>query len=363
MNTKILHIIDSMWLWWAQTVVKWIFEKQKDNSDIFIYALREREITMKIEHKNLFLNNSKNKFSFPIIKLKKFIKENNISILHCHLAKSQIMWWILKTLFFPNIKLIFHEHWEIFQEWNIYPFLMNIFRKKVDIYFAVSKATKNTILEKTNYKVSQIKVLYNFVDLDKFKKIEKFDLVEERKKYWLLKKDFIIWFASRLYEWKWWKEFIWSAKILIEKWYNLQFVIWWDWEDKEKIENFIHQNNLEKNIRLIWYIDNMVNFYNMIDMFVFPTHRESMWLTQLEAQSCWSLVIASDIEWLNETLNNNKNCLLFESKNKNDLSEKILEIYNNDKLSFKLIDWWLENIKKFSLENYIIELNRNYEEL
>jgi hypothetical protein len=60
---------------------------------------------------------------------------------------------------------------------------MNLFRKKVNIYLAVSKATKSKILEKTNYKEEQIKVLYNFVDLEKFKKIENFDLESERKKY------------------------------------------------------------------------------------------------------------------------------------------------------------------------------------
>lgn len=196
---KILHIVDTIWLWWAQTVVKWIFEKQKDNSNIFLYALRKKDINIEINHQNIFSNNSKNKFSFPLFKLRKFIKENNIEILHCHLAKSQIIWWVLKTLFFPNIKLVFHEHGEIFQDWKIYPFLMNIFKNKVDLYFAVSKATKKYILQKTNFQEEKIKLLYNFVDLDKFKKIENFNIEKERKKYWITKNDFVIWFASRIY--------------------------------------------------------------------------------------------------------------------------------------------------------------------
>ncbi len=358
---KILHIIDSMWLWWAQTVVKWIFEWQKENNNIFLYALRKRNINIEINHKNIFYNDSKNKFSFPILKLKKFIEENNIKILHCHLAKSQIIWFTLKKLFFPNIKLVLHEHWEIFQNWKVYPFLMNLFRKKVNLYLAVSKATKNKILEKTNFKENKIKVLYNFVDLDKFKKIESFDKQKERKKYLLDKNDFVIWFASRLYEWKWWKEFIYSAKELIEEWYKLKFIIWWDWEDKEKIENFIKENGLEKNIKLIWYVNNMLNFYNIIDLFIFPSHRESMWLTHLEAQSCQIPIIVSDIKWLNETVEDKNNCLLFESQNSYNLKEKILEIYNDEKLKNKLIKWWLENIEKFSLEKYLINLNKIYE--
>ena len=355
---KILHIIDSMWLWWAQTVIKWIFESQKDNNNIYFYSLRKREINTKIEHKNIFWYNSFSKFSLiPILKLRKFIKENNIKILHCHLAKSQIFWAIIKTLFFPKIKLIFHEHWEIFQKWKIYPFLMNLFRKKVDLYLAVSKATKNKIIEKTSFSEKKVKVLYNFVDLYKFKKLENFDIKKERKKYWLNQNDFVIWFASRLYEWKWWKEFVWAAKILIEKWYDFKFIIWWEWEDKEKINNFIIKNNLEKNIKLIWYIENMVYIYNMIDLFIFPSHREALPMTILEVNAIWIPLIASNIDWVNEILKNDYNALLFEKWNIWNLVKKIIYIYKGKN---SLIINWLIEVKKYSLKKYIRNLFKLY---
>lgn len=360
MHKKILHIIDSMGLWWAQTVVKWIFEKQIQNNDIFLYALRKREINIEINHKNIFTYNSDNKYSLPIFKLRNFIKENNIEILHCHLAKSQIIWYVLKLLFFPNIKLVLHEHWEIFENWKIYPFLMNLFRKKVDLYIAVSKATKQKILDKTSYKEEKIEVLYNFVDLDKFKKIEIFDIVSERKKYPLDKNDFIIGFASRLYEWKWYMDFLESAKILLEKWYSLKFLLAWDWNDKQKVIDFISKNNLSDSVKIIWYIVDMVWFYNTINCFIFPSHREALWLTWIEANACACPVIASNIEWLNEIMISWKNALLFEKQNTKDLAEKIEKIYNDIELKNSLIKNWLEEVKKYSLEKYLVELNNLY---
>ena len=131
---RVLHIIDSMGLWWAQTVAKWIFEWQKDNSNIYIYALRKRDINIEIDHSNVFSDDSKNKFNFPILKLRKFIIENNIEVLHCHLAKSQIMWWILKTVFFPSIHLVFHEHGQVFEAGKIYPFIMKLFNRNTDYF-------------------------------------------------------------------------------------------------------------------------------------------------------------------------------------------------------------------------------------
>lgn len=354
---KVLHIIDNLWLGWAQTVLKWIFEYE-NNSNIFLYSLRKTEITTHINHQNIFTNNLKNKFTFPIFKLRKFIKKNDIQIIHCHLAKSQIMWWLLKTLFFPNIKLVFHEHWAIFNDWKIYPFLMNLFRNKVDLYIAVSKATKKYILQKTSFQENKVDLLYNFVDLDKFKKIKNFYLEKERKKYLLSKSDFVVWFASRLIKRKWWEEFVNSAKDLTNKWYNIKFIIAWDWPDKEKLLNEI---NWFSSIQYIGYVENMVNFYNWLDCFVFPSHWEPLGLTWIEANACGCPVIASDIEGLNEIMINKKNALLFKKQNVEDLTKSIITLYEDENIRNNFIQNWLEEVKKYSLDKYLVELNEIYE--
>ena len=353
---KVLHIIDSLWLWWAQTVVKWIFEVQKDNDAIYIFAMRKREVNTNIQHDNIYSHDSWNKFSFPITELRKFIIEKKIEIIHCHLAKSQIMWAVLKKLYFPNIKLVFHEHGQIFETGKIYPILMNSFRHLVDSYIAVSKATKKEILKKTDFDEKKIHIIYNFVDLNTFKKIEDFNQKEERKKYDLPEIDYIVGFASRLVIDKWWKEFVEAAELLTNDYPEMKFIIWWDGPDKEKISKFIQENNLSKNIFLVWYIQDMVSFYNMIDCFVFPSHRESMWLTWLEANACWCPVVASDIPWLNEVMIDWKNALLFEKWNFNDLFQNLLKIQKDKHLVSQL-----EIQENFTSNIYFEKLNWIYE--
>lgn len=360
MSKKILHIIDNLGLWWAQTVVKWIFETQNSNKDLYLFSLRKVNISVKINHENIIKNKTKFKFSFPIFKLKKIIKENDINILHCHLAKSQIIWGILKTFFFPKIKLVFHEHGEIFEDWKIYPFFMNLFRNKVNLYIAVSKETKNQILKKTKFSEDKIKVIYNFVNLEIFKKIDDFNNKKERDKYNLKKDDFIIWFASRFIERKWWLETLKSAKLLKKKWYNFKFLLAWDWIEKEKIINYIINNNLQDCVKIIWYIKDMTSFYNMINIFVFPSHRESLWLTWIEANACACPVIASNINWLNEILIDWKNALLFEKENAEELAWKIIKIFEKDETREKLVKHWLKEVKKYDLKKYLIELNNIY---
>lgn len=361
---KVLHIIDSLWLWWAQTVIKGIFEKQQNDPNIFLYVLRRREINIEIAHNNVFLCNSNSRLSFlPLLEILKIIKQYNINVIHCHLARSQIFWWLLKVLFFPNIKLVFHEHGEIFQSGKIYPFLMNLFRNYVDIYIAVSEATKKKIKEKTNFWEDKIKVLYNFVDWETFKKLDSFDREKEREKYWVWKNDYLVWFAGRLVQRKWWKEFLELAERLIK--YNncFKFLIAWEGPDKEKIIQFIIENRLWWSVQLVWHIKNMTEFYNMLDCFIFPSEWEPLWLTWLEANACLCPVIASDIEWLNEIMYDWKNALLFKKWDINDLLKKTLLIFNNEKLRNNLIKAWNEESKKYLLEIYLIQLKNIYEKI
>jgi len=77
---KVLHIIDSMGLGGAQTVIKGIFESQKANSDIFLFSLRNREINIEIDHPIELSNNTgfAKLYPFLIKPWKKYIREAKV---------------------------------------------------------------------------------------------------------------------------------------------------------------------------------------------------------------------------------------------------------------------------------------------
>ena len=97
---RILHIIDTLWLGGAQTVVKTLFEKQEEKENIFLFALRKTEPLLSVNHKNVFVFPSSSKYSLnPIRKLIRFIHVHEINILHCHLPRSQFFGYLLKQFF------------------------------------------------------------------------------------------------------------------------------------------------------------------------------------------------------------------------------------------------------------------------
>ncbi len=79
---RILHLIDSLGLGGAQTLVKGIFEVQKNNADIFLYALRKREINVKVDHLNVRCYKSESKYSFgPLRELKGIIEKEKVEVI------------------------------------------------------------------------------------------------------------------------------------------------------------------------------------------------------------------------------------------------------------------------------------------
>lgn len=358
---KIIHIIDSLALGGAQTIVKGIVESKDTNIEHHIFVLRATDITINIDSPNITIYPSSKKYSFaPIPKLKQYIQEHNIDIIHCHLFRSTVFGYLLKQLYFPNINLIVHEHGSIFRNTSIYPQLLKIFSPKVNAFIAISKATKDNLIHKSNIPQDKIHLIYNFVDLDRFNPKTTADSDKIRQEYNLSSEVFLVGFAGRLIQRKGWREFVAAALELSKINPNLHFVIAGDGSDKEELKSLINGN---AQIHYLGYMDNMPEYYKMLDCFVIPSHWEPMGLTEIEAMAMGTPVISTDVSALNEIIINRENGLLFESKNSNDLAKKIQTIYKDELLRNKLISNGLKDVKNYNLTNYVYKLNLIYDKL
>ena len=107
----------------------------------------------------------------------------------------------------------------------------------------------------------------------------------------------------------------------------------------------------------------MVKFYSLIDCLVVPSRSESFGLSAVEAQALGIPVIASNIKGLNEVVLDKKTGLLFESGNEKDLAKKIMLIYENAKLKECFTKNIFEIIDTYSIDNYLIDLGKIYENI
>jgi len=364
-NKNVLHVIDSLGLGGAQTIVKGIFEAQPENGNIFLYALRKRKINIGIKHRNNFTYKSKSRLSpFPLLKIRKIVKEESIQTLHCHLFRSQVFGWLLKKLFFAEIKLIFHEHGQILKKKCYYDVCTKIMKGDVALYIAVSHAIKNKLIKTAGINPNKAVVLHNFVDLNRFHIKQNFNKGREKEKLGFKKKEYVVGFAGRIIKMKGWGEFARAAAILTRKHPQIKFVIAGDGVDKNRMLGLLEKLDVKNHVKYMGFVSDMNFFYNLIDCLVIPSHWEAMGIVAIEAQAVGVPVIASNVCGLNEIVINKRNGLLFEPKNERDLAKKIGFMYKNRKLRDTIIENGTKRVKKYSLSNYLVKLEeRVYGEL
>lgn len=357
---KVLHIIDSLGLGGAQTVVKGFFEAQRDNNDIFLYALRQRDITTDIAHKNIFIDESSLKYSLkPLLKLREIIEREEIEILHCHLFRSNISGFLLKKIWFPKIKLIIHEHGGIDVEGLFYRKSVYLIQSKVNKFIAVSRHIKDSLIS-SGVKSELIVNVPNFVDLEKFNRDRiAWDIKNERAQLGLKEGDYVVGFAGRIIESKGWREFIEVANKISKISSNIKYLIAGDGKDLSSLRKCIENYDLKNDVIILGHVKNMLWFYSLIDCFVFPSHREGMPMTQLEVLAMDIPLISAASPGLTEVVNIARYPdSYFVTGDIRDLQEKILRKINSNKK--EEID---VNIDSFSIYNFVKRLSSQYERL
>jgi len=153
---------------------------------------------------------------------------------------------------------------------------------------------------------------------------------ESRKKLNLESSDFVVGWVSRIDKDKGWEIFlraIYKASAFIP---NLRAVVAGSGNDEIQFKRALRKFNLEDKVIMLGNIEHnqLPYVYNAMDVFIFPTMRESLGLVGLEALACGVPVIASRVEGPMEYLKEGVNGFLFEPGNAENLSNKIVTFYN-----------------------------------
>lgn len=360
---KVLHIIDNLSLGGAQFMVKGFVEFQQDKENHYVYSLRKDKLLIEINHSNVILSSSNSRYSlFPILELRNIIIGKKIDLIHCYLQKSQIVGWLVKRFFHPQIKLIFHELGAIAINKS---FLYSQFMKKssplVNIYLAASEGTKKMLVDKIGISPKRIITLYNFIVMNDFnKKNVSIDLTKEKQKLGIDSNTVVIGFAGRLSKEKGCEYLIKAIPYVKSK---IKVLVAGIGQEHDNLKAIIKNKKIEGQAIFLGFVKNMVNVYGMFDILVIPSEHESFGLIAIECQSMGVPVIASDIPGLNEVVIHKKNGLLFECKNYKDLANKIDYLIEDKKLTEQLIKNGIKNAKQYDIVDYNKNLHVIYQQL
>ncbi len=385
---KILIAIDSInILWWAEKVVMdQIKLFKKNNIQIELYWTKKKHISLLDGFLSIF--NIKEYFRF-----KKYLKKNNFNIIHIHKFHSFLSPSILLAI--PKkTKIILHVHdfkfycpklwvnkkWIECKWWLLHfnckrpierlfiknlifdlvkwiKFILNRFliKKYVNTFICPSKKLQKYIIK--SLKLDKNKVIYipNFIEIENWYYPD-FSNINPKK--------FL--FVWRLSKEKWVEIAIKAFDLLVNKQWlkDIIFEIIWDWPEKDNLQKLVKKLNIENNIKFLWKINNknLWSYYNSSIAVLMP----SMWLENnplvwLESMKYWKPIIATNVWWYPDLIENNKNWYLFPLWNYIELVKKIKNLYKNKKLSIKYWEYWFEKvIKEFNKENFYKKLIKIY---
>ena len=358
-NKKILHIIDKYGLGGVESIIYQLIEnfnnKQIECSYLF---LRDCNIKKRIYRKNVIIKDY-SKFSLikPLRDISKIINKKNINVIHTHHRKGFYLSYILSNKF-PKIKFIHHEHGDIFPKNLFYVKIMNLFSKRINLIIAVSQSVKNELIKKENLKPNKIKVLHNFVDPNKFnRKNIKVNINKEKAKLGIKKEDFVIGFVGRLCKIK---GCVYLIKALPYLDFKYKVLVVGDGDLRKSLENLAKNLNVTNKVIFLGHINKIQNIYPLFDILVMPSLSEASPMVLFESWAMGIPVIGSNIPSLKGIIKSKVNGILFELGNEIKLANTIKFIKNNEIVRRKIIKFNYEDVKNYSLKEYIKKLEEFY---
>lgn len=301
-------------------------------------------------------------------KIKTKLSNKSIDIIHVHESKDLSTAIILKKLL-KNPKIVFSQQMDsrynkkdLFHKW-IY--------KNLDQVVCMTDNMRLNHLAHTPVKDFQISTIYNGIDLKKFNTNSNTYKSDIYKQHNIPIDKIIIGTVGRLDSLKNQELLIDAAAILMnEKKLDLHFLIIGDETDsitgkgyKQKLIDKSKQFGIEKFISFIGFTKNIENYFEIMDIFVLPTDKESFGYVLIEAMAKGKPVLATNQGGPKEIIENGRNGFLFEPKSINDLSEKLTLLIRNKELRLNMSK---EAIKiaqeKFdvnvTIDNYLKLFNR-----
>lgn len=221
---------------------------------------------------------------------------------------------------------------------------------KVDKIIAVSESGKKSIIKVNKEYENKIEVIKDIVNPNLIIQMSE-DNVNEIDNL-----EFNIVTVARLVEeYKGYDIAIEACKILKDKGYKFKWYAIGEGQDRQKIENRIKYNNLEKEFILLGSKDNPYPYMKKCNLYVQTSRKEGFGLTVVEAQILKKPIVCTNFTSAKEIINNEIDGLIVKTDVES-LSEGIIKMIENKEFYNKILKGLMDK-KVYSSIN---EINRFY---
>lgn len=142
---------------------------------------------------------------------------------------------------------------------------------------------------------------------------------------------------------------------------NIKYIVAGTGELKDDLAKKTKELNLEDQVTFLGFRDDIYELLSLSDVFVFPSFREGLSKSLMEAMAVGKPVIASNIRGNKDLINNDEGGLLFDPKDAIQLSESIMKMLNDESFRNNASAINMKKIKQFSLDNILERMSEIYQ--
>jgi glycosyltransferase involved in cell wall biosynthesis len=374
---KVLYLIDTLEVGGAETSILEIASRLVTWRPIVVYIYRGNSLQEKFEKAGIkvYALNIDAKFGIWEANkaLSKIISLEKPNIIHATLFKAELVSRLVGSKF--NIPIInsfvndsyARERYELLSYrqriiLNIYKFVDRITSNKVTQFMSITNAIIEGNANALGVDSKTVKVIYRGRNIEAFRnKVNKTKLIEFENKFG---KGPILLTVSRLLIRKGYIEALQAIKMVVNYNPRVKYLIAGEGHDRSLFENLIIELKLERNVILLGNRDDIPSLMAFSDIFLFPSHYEGQGGALVEAMILGKPIISSKIPVIEESVKDKYSALLFEPKNIQDMSIKILWALSN----FDMMKVYGDNAKmeaelRFDIQNVALQHEKMYNDV
>ena len=353
-SVKILHLISSLGLFGAENIALTLGEKiQGGGYESVIGALQhsghpKAEIVIKAEERGIktFSLKCDGRFDIgAIFRLKKYLVEAKVDILHTHNYKSDMIGACAAFLAKVPVIATAHGFTDVTHSVSFYE---KLDRLVLRAFFSKVIVVTGEMLK--NFPEGKKEVIANGVDIDQFSRdAQKREAL--RKNYQIKDNEILIGTVGRLSREK-------NQRMLLEALYPLmrdddaiRVMVVGDGPKAEELKQFATARHLEDRIIFTGNMRDTVSVYSALDIFVLSSLTEGVPLTILEAMASKLPVVATRVGGIPEMINDDKTGLLVDARDVCALRAKITNLIKNPGKRQQLA----ESASRFVKTNYSLK--------
>jgi len=285
------------------------------------------------------------------IKLFSIVRVQKIDIIHSHHRYFDLLAHIISK--FISIETITSVHSKVYGKKHI--------SYKSEILIACSNCIKEHLIKYYQIDPKKIQVIHNFVDLSEAKIQMDKDVL--KRELGIEEKTIVIGFIGRFSIPEKGIDILLEAfKSIPPEYANLKLVMIGDGDDKNYIDDFITNNNL--NVIALSPKRYIYDYINLIDIVVLPSKVDPFPLVMIETGLMKKAFIGSDVDGIKEFIENGKDGFLFPIEKVDLLTEKLNDLISNPKLRKKIGEELYNKVVNNFTSNKIIPLyKQSYQQL